>query len=216
MTRAASGIGPRLGAALVAVLAASAVAGPALAEPVRTEPGLAETGRTGTGRVDGPRFTDARIAKGTSSMVGSEGPVRVQFRDQFRVQFRDQFGDRFPPRFGERERGGRRDGRGERTDELDPGRGRAGAREGTKFCSVVLAGAWRDTIPVPPEWTVRDCYDFARALTAQNYQLACVFAEGGQAFSFGGTGNASGPLRQGLPSLPEPNCGWRLSARRGR
>ena len=78
---------------------------------------------------------------------------------------------------------------------------------GSKMCSVVLSGEWRDTIPVPQSWTSRDCHNFAQALTAQNYQLACVF-DGGPGFSFGPAARIQADPNRSIAGLPSPNCGW--------
>lgn len=68
---------------------------------------------------------------------------------------------------------------------------------GTKFCSIVVPGDWRDTINVPQAWTVEDCDEFRVAMGAQILQIGCIFGRGRSAFSVAEAGY-----------LPRPNCGW--------
>lgn len=68
---------------------------------------------------------------------------------------------------------------------------------GTKFCSVVVPGDWRDTINVPQAWTVEDCDEFRVAMGAQTLQIGCIFERGRSAFSVAEAGY-----------VPRPNCGW--------
>ena len=150
---------------------------------------------------------------------GRPGPLPVQFFGDDRGGFELRFDNRREERrrareeqerqareraAQERRAAERRRAQAQRQAEIERRRNALG---GTKMCSVVLAGEWRDTIPVPQGWTVQDCYNFARALTAQYYQLACVF-DGGPGFSFGSNGRAAANLAVQRGGVPEPNCGW--------
>ena len=84
-------------------------------------------------------------------------------------------------------RGSRQRGRDD--DDLD---------QGTRYCSVVTAGNWRDTFPVPDTWTVRDCRELAARMGATTGEAVCLFRSGRPKFSLGGP--------DGSP--PEPDCGW--------
>jgi hypothetical protein len=76
---------------------------------------------------------------------------------------------------------------------------------GSKFCSVVVPGDWRDTINVPQAWTVEDCDEFRVAMGARSLQIGCIFGRGRSAFSVAEAGY-----------LPRPNCGWEAPRRRER
>ncbi len=67
---------------------------------------------------------------------------------------------------------------------------------GSKFCSVVVSGNWRDTTWVPSGWNAGDCRNFRIAVGAETYQLGCIFSSGGVSF---------GASNGGTPRL---NCGW--------
>ena len=52
-----------------------------------------------------------------------------------------------------------------------------------KICSAVVAGNWRNDLPVPQSWRRADCRAWAQQIGAQAGQLACrtgsgVFYEG--------------------------------------
>lgn len=66
---------------------------------------------------------------------------------------------------------------------------------GTKICSVVVSGNWRDTLAVPPSWTHQDCNKFRQQTGAASYQIGCLLTHG---VSWGPPGGAQ----------PSPNCGW--------
>jgi len=70
--------------------------------------------------------------------------------------------------------------------------------EGSKACSVVDPGNWRDTILVPDSWEFEDCVDFAISVSARAAQPACIFQTGLPKFSFG--------TEDGRP--PPRNCRW--------
>jgi len=66
---------------------------------------------------------------------------------------------------------------------------------GTKLCSAVEPGNFRDTISVSSAWSAGTCQNYANSVRAQQYQLGCTFSN---AFSWG---SANG-------GTPNPNCGW--------
>ncbi|MBE9001405.1 hypothetical protein IQ274_25125 [Nostoc sp. LEGE 12447] len=74
---------------------------------------------------------------------------------------------------------------------------------GTKLCSAVVSGNWRDTISVPATWNPQTCATFAAKIGAQTYQLGCVF---GDSFSWASSRPPEGQTKPYIS--PEPNCGW--------
>lgn len=76
---------------------------------------------------------------------------------------------------------------------------------GTKLCSAVTPGNWRDSISVPATWTFRNCADHARAVGATTYELACVL---GDRVSFPPKNTSIYPEPTSPYRTPVPNCGW--------
>jgi hypothetical protein len=76
---------------------------------------------------------------------------------------------------------------------------------GTKICSAVLPGNWRDTLSIPAAWTAANCSAWAATTGVRDYQIGCLFspAAGIPAYSWGGLTSIGSPV-----ALPEPNCGW--------
>jgi hypothetical protein len=66
---------------------------------------------------------------------------------------------------------------------------------GSKLCSVIVGGDWRDTFSVPSGWTRNTCRIFRNSVGAYDYQLGCAFSNG---FSWGSGGGGT----------PSQNCGW--------
>ena len=67
---------------------------------------------------------------------------------------------------------------------------------GTKVCSVLVSGNWRDTINVDSQATQAGCREFMNAVKAGEFQLGCLSQDG--RVRLGSTGGGR----------PEPNCGW--------
>jgi hypothetical protein len=67
--------------------------------------------------------------------------------------------------------------------------------EGQKLCSVVIPGAFRDSLIVPRSWKSVTCRQFQAQVGAYQYQLGCVFDED----------TSWGDVNGGIPKI---NCGW--------
>ena len=69
------------------------------------------------------------------------------------------------------------------------------AKPGSKVCSVIDPGNWRDTFNVVDSWKRETCEAFAKKMAAKTFQLGCLY-DGG--IDFGAAGGEN----------PLPNCGW--------
>lgn len=72
-----------------------------------------------------------------------------------------------------------------------------------KICSPLMENKWRAITPVPIDWTIEQCRNFAapEPVAAGSYQLGCIFPDG--SWSWGTRGGVGLRL-----SAPSPNCGW--------
>lgn len=70
-----------------------------------------------------------------------------------------------------------------------------------KFCSVIAAPNFRDTIVVDNGWTGENCRQYCNQVGASTRQLGCFFDS---TFSIG----ASIPCSLTTTSRPPSNCGW--------
>jgi hypothetical protein len=66
---------------------------------------------------------------------------------------------------------------------------------GSKVCSAIVGGNWRDSFSVPSSWNEGTCSGFARSVNAETYQLGCLLDTG---VSWG----------DGGASRPRIDCGW--------
>ena len=72
-----------------------------------------------------------------------------------------------------------------------------------KLCAAVsLRPFWRDTIPVPGNWTIEDCREHVHVSFGSpvQHQLGCAFGTGRPLVSWSGIGTPG--------SVPARNCGW--------